>query len=49
MICHDLKHTLTTFLLFKGTHSELVQEMLGHVTISQTIDTAAGAHIDESL
>jgi integrase len=36
---HDLRHTFATLLLSKGTHPKIVQEMLGHATISQTIDT----------
>jgi integrase len=36
---HDLRHTFATLLLAKGTHPKVVQEMLGHANISQTIDT----------
>ena len=36
---HDLRHTCATFLLGKGVHPKIVQEMLGHATISQTLDT----------
>ena len=36
---HDLRHTFATILLAKGTHPKVVQEMLGHASISQTIDT----------
>ena len=36
---HDLRHTFATLLLSKGTHPKVVQEMLGHATISQTMDT----------
>jgi integrase len=36
---HDLRHTFATVLLAKGTHPKVVQEMLGHASISQTIDT----------
>jgi integrase len=36
---HDLRHTCATLLLSKGTHPKIVQEMLGHATISQTMDT----------
>ena len=36
---HDLRHTFATVLLAKGTHPKVVQEMLGHANISQTIDT----------
>ena len=36
---HDLRHTCTTLLLSKGVHPKLVQELLGHATISITLDT----------
>ena len=36
---HDLRHTCATILLGKGTHPKIVQEMLGHATITQTMDT----------
>jgi integrase len=36
---HDLRNTCDTLLLSKGTHPKIVQEMLGHTTISQTMDT----------
>jgi integrase len=36
---HDLRHTCATILLSKGTHPKIVQEMLGHATITQTMDT----------
>jgi integrase len=34
---HDLRHTCATLLLSKGTHPKIVQEMIGHVTIPQTM------------
>jgi len=34
---HDLRHTYATLLLGKGVHPKLVQELLGHATISTTI------------
>lgn len=36
---HDLRHTAATLLLAKGVHPKIVQEMLGHSTITQTMDT----------
>jgi integrase len=36
---HDLRHTFATLLLLRGTHPKVVQEMLGHANISQTMDT----------
>lgn len=36
---HDLRHTAATLLLEKGTHPKVVSEMLGHATISITLDT----------
>ena len=34
---HDLRHTCATLLLGKGVHAKFVQELLGHATISTTI------------
>ncbi len=36
---HDLRHTCATLLLVKGMHPKIVQELLGHATISITLDT----------
>jgi integrase len=36
---HDLRHTCATLLLGRGVHPKLVQELLGHSTISMTLDT----------
>jgi integrase len=36
---HDLRHTCATLLLGRGGHAKLVQELLGHATISVTLDT----------
>jgi integrase len=36
---HDLRHTCATTLLMLGQHPKFVQELLGHATISQTLDT----------
>jgi integrase len=45
---HDLRHTAATLLLTRGVHPKIVQEMLGHSTISLTLDTyshvAPGLH-----
>jgi integrase len=35
---HDLRHTCATLLLVKGVHPKFVQELLGHATISITLD-----------
>ena len=36
---HDLRHTCATLLLTKGVHPKIVSEMLGHSSISITLDT----------
>jgi len=36
---HDLRHTAATLLLSKGVHPKVVSEMLGHATITLTLDT----------
>ena len=36
---HDLRHTCATLLLSKGVHPKIVQEMLGHSSITITLDT----------
>lgn len=36
---HDLRHTAATLLLTKGVHPKVVSEMLGHSTITLTLDT----------
>jgi integrase len=36
---HDLRHTCATLLLSKGVHPKIVQELLGHSSISITLDT----------
>jgi integrase len=35
---HDLRHTCATLLLTKGVHPKIVQEMLGHSSITITLD-----------
>jgi integrase len=44
---HDLRHTSATLALAGGMHPKVVQERLGHATISQTLDTYA--HTTPSL
>jgi integrase len=36
---HSLRHTCATLLLSANVNLKIVQEMLGHATISQTMDT----------
>ncbi len=36
---HDLRHPAATLLLMQGIHPKIVSEMLGHSTISMTLDT----------
>lgn len=36
---HDLRHTHATMLLVLGEHPKVVQERLGHSTITMTLDT----------
>ena len=36
---HDLRHTAATVMLIQGVHPKVVQEMLGHSTITTTMDT----------
>jgi integrase len=36
---HDLRHTCATILLSKNKHPKFVQELLGHATVSITLDT----------
>jgi len=40
---HDLRHTHATQLLGLGVHAKIVQERLGHTTISTTLDTYSHA------
>ena len=35
---HDLRHTCATLLLGRGVHPKLVQHLLGHVSITMTLD-----------
>ena len=36
---HSLRHTCATLLISRNVNPKIVQEMLGHATISQTMDT----------
>ncbi len=36
---HNLRHTFATLLLEGGEHPKVVQELLGHSTVSMTLDT----------
>lgn len=36
---HDLRYTAATLLLLQGVHPKVVSEMLGHATVSMTLDT----------
>jgi hypothetical protein len=36
---HDLRHTYATLLLLAGVNVKIVQERLGHSTITMTLDT----------
>ena len=44
---HDLRHTCATLLLSKEVHAKFVQELLGHATISITLD--ANSHVLPSM
>ena len=36
---HGLRHTCATLLMTKGVHPKIVSEMLGHSSVSITLDT----------
>ena len=36
---YDLRHTCATLLLSRNVHPKYVQELLGHASIAQTLDT----------
>jgi integrase len=44
---HDLRHTCATILLKAGKHPKYVQELLGHASISITLDTYS--HVIEGM
>jgi integrase len=36
---HDLRHTCPTLLLSKGVHPKVVADVLGHASVTITLDT----------
>jgi integrase len=44
---HDLRHTCATLLLAQGVHPKYVQELLGHSSITITLDTYS--HVIEGM
>ena len=44
---HDLRHTAATLPLGQGVHPKVVSEMLGHATITLTLDTYS--HLEPAL
>lgn len=44
---HDLRHTTASVLLAAGTHPKVVQDLLGHSTVTLTLDTYS--HLTEPL
>ncbi|MDQ3183235.1 MAG: site-specific integrase [Actinomycetota bacterium] len=44
---HDLRHTCATILLMAGKHPKYVQDLLGHASISITLDTYS--HVIEGM
>src|ERR1700674_338361 len=44
---HDLRHTAATLLLIRGVHPKVVQDMLGHSTVTLTLDTYS--HVTPAL
>jgi|SRR5215213_10108148 len=44
---HDLRHTCATILLMAGKHPKFVQELLGHASISITLDIYS--HVIEGM
>ena len=41
MRCHDLRHNAATLLLSRGVNPKVVSEMLGHASVSITLDIYA--------
>ena len=44
---HDLRHTAATLLLTRGVHPKVVQDLLGHSTVTLTLDTYS--HVTPAL
>src|SRR5207253_265955 len=44
---HDLRHTAASLLLAMGEHPKVVQELLGHASITLTMDTYS--HVISSM
>src|ERR671917_2615311 len=44
---YDLRHTCATLLLSSNVHPKYVQELLGHASIAQTLDTYS--HVLEGM
>ena len=44
---HDLRHSHATQLLLSGVHPKIVQERLGHSTITVTLDLYS--HVSETM
>jgi len=47
VLLYDLRHTCATLLLSRNVHPKYVQELLGHASISQTLDTYS--HVIEGM
>ena len=45
---HELRHTYATDLLRRGTPAEMVQKLLGHASVSTTIDTYSHLTMDDT-
>jgi integrase len=44
---HDLRHTAATLMLGQGVHPKVASEMLGHATVSVTLDLYS--HVTETM
>jgi len=47
LTCHDLRHSCASILLAQGVHPKVVQELLGHSSITVTLDIYS--HVVEGL